>query len=185
MDNFVFEPSNKFLDPERILFAAGLTPGQTVADLGTGSGFYTQAAGKIVGDAGLVYACDILETALDHVAAEGRLKGLRNLKSFRTDLELPNSCAVIPVGSVDLVIMANIAHQIKNPTAMFKEAYRILKTGGKLVVTEWNDQPSPIGPQVEDRVSSEQVVKLAKQATLKEAGTLLTDNYHFGLMFIK
>jgi len=185
MNNFVFDPSSKFLDPEKILFAAGLSQGQTIADLGAGSGFYTLAAGKITGDGGVVYAVDILDTALDHVAAEGRLKGLRNLKTLRADLEQANSCSTIPTGTVDCVIMANITHQIRNPAALFTEAYRILKTGGKLIAIEWNDQPGPIGPPAADRMPSESLQKVAKQTALKDAGTLATDSYHYGLMFIK
>jgi ubiquinone/menaquinone biosynthesis C-methylase UbiE len=185
MNNFVFDPSVKFLDPEKILFAAGLASGQVVADFGTGSGFYTLAAGKIVGDQGSVYAIDILETALDHVAAEGRLKGLRNLKTLRADLEIENSCSTIPTGSVDMVVMANVAHQIKNQQALFGEAYRMLKTGGKLVVIDWNDQPGPIGPVAADRITPDNISRQAKQTTFKEAGMLPTDVYHYGLMFIK
>lgn len=185
MKSLVFDPSHKFLDPEKLLFSAGLTAGQIVADLGTGSGFYTLAAGKIVGEQGLVYSTDILETALDHVAAEGRLKGLRNLKTFRCDLEQASSCLTIPTGTVDMVILANITHQLKNQTALFAESYRVLKTSGKLVVVEWNDQPAGFGPSASDRVSVDQIRKLAGQAVLKEAGTLPTDPYHYGLMFIK
>src|SRR5258708_33097125 len=113
MNNFVFDPSSKFLDPDKLLFASGRSAGQSVADLGTGSGFYALAAAKIVGDAGLVYSCDILESALDHVAAEARVKGVRNLKTFRTDLEQSNSCLQIPTGSVALVILANLLHQLQ------------------------------------------------------------------------
>ncbi|MEJ0021744.1 MAG: class I SAM-dependent methyltransferase [Candidatus Doudnabacteria bacterium] len=185
MDNFIFDPASKFLDPEKILFAAGLSAGQIVADLGTGSGFYTLAAGKIVGDGGQVFAVDILDTALDHVSAEARMKGLRNLKILRADLEQADSCRNIPTGSIDMAIMANIFHQIKNHAALFTEAYRMLKTGGKLVAIDWNDMPGPIGPMAADRVKPEVLKKLAKQTTLKEAGVLPTDIYHYGLMFIK
>lgn len=185
MNNFVFNPAAKFLDPEKILFAAGLSEGQIVADLGSGSGFYALAAGKIVGDNGLVYAVDVLDTALDHISAEGRLKGVRNLKTMRTDLELLNSCRLIPTGSVDMVILANITHQIKNQNVLFTEAYRMLKTGGELVVIEWNDQPGPIGPRAAERIQPANLRKLTKQITLKEAGTLETDSYHYGLMFVK
>jgi ubiquinone/menaquinone biosynthesis C-methylase UbiE len=185
MNNFIFQPATKFLDPEKILFAAGLSAGQVVADLGTGSGFYSVAAGKIVGDQGLVYAVDILDTALDHVSAEGRLKGLRNLKTFRCDLEQSNSCRIIPTGSVDLVILATIVHQIKDQSALFTEAYRLLKTGGKLIAVEWNDQPSPIGPAALDRIQPANFIKLAKQTSFKQAGALATDTYHYGLVFIK
>jgi len=185
MDNFVFDPSIKFLDPEKLLFASGLSSGQVVVDLGSGSGFYTLAAGKIVGDHGSVCSVDILETALDHVTAEARLKGLRNLKTLRTNLEENKSCANIQTGTVDLVIVANLLHQIKNQNELFTEIYRLLKTGGKLIVVEWNDQPSSIGPVANERLKPGQIRQLAKQVTLKEAGTLPTDPYHYGLMFIK
>ena len=185
MNNFVFDPSIKFLDPERVLFAVGLAAGQTVADLGAGSGFYVLAAGKIIGDQGVVYAVDILGSALDHIAAESRLKSLRNVKTIRADLEQASACTAIPTGSVDLVILANIIHQIKNQTALVAESYRILKTGGKIFVIEWNDQPGPIGPPVTERIRPEQVKKLLATAALKESGAVTADIYHYGLMFIK
>lgn len=185
MNSFVFEPSTKFLDPEQVLFATGLSSGQVVADLGTGSGFYTMAASKIVGDQGMVFAVDILESALDHVAAEARLKGMRNLKTLRSDLEQVNSCLAIPTGSADLVVFANVVHQIKNQKVLFTEAYRIIKTGGRLLVVDWNDQLSPIGPPSAERISPEQVKKFANQVVLKEAGSIAADRYHYGLIFIK
>ena len=185
MDNFVFNSGSKFLDPEKLLFAAGLTPGQRVADLGTGSGFYSLAAGKMVGEQGLVYSTDILESALDHVSAEARRKGLNNLKIFRTDLEQADSCSVVPTGSVDLVILANIIHQLKNQSALLAETYRMLKTGGRMVVVEWNDTASPIGPAVFSRVKPDEVARLAASAALKSAGEISCDTYHYGLIFIK
>jgi ubiquinone/menaquinone biosynthesis C-methylase UbiE len=185
MNNFALDPSTKFLDPERILFSAGLTAGQTVVDLGAGSGFYSLAAGKLSGDQGLVYSVDILERALEHVASEGRVKGLRNLKTLRTDLEQSNSCKAIPTGTADLVILANILHQIRKPEVLFAESYRLLKTGGKLLTVEWNDQPGPIGPPVAERMGQKQLIKLATSSNFKEAGLVPADIYHYGLVFIK
>ncbi|OGE82353.1 MAG: hypothetical protein A3B10_02640 [Candidatus Doudnabacteria bacterium RIFCSPLOWO2_01_FULL_44_21] len=184
MNKFLFEPP-KFLDPEKTLFAAGLTSGQTLADLGAGSGFYVMAAGKIVGERGSVFAVDILESALDHIAAEARVKGLRNVKMIRCDLEQASSCSGIPTGSLDYVLLANTLHQIKNRKGLLTEVYRLLKTGGKLIALEWNDQPSPIGPQIADRLAPTEIVKLASQTNLKELGMLPVDIYHYGLMFIK
>jgi len=185
MNNFLFDPSAKFNDPEKILFAAGLSSGQTFADYGAGSGFYTFAAGKIVGEQGAVFAVDILQTALDHIAAEARLKGLRNIKTVRADLEDTQALKAIPVGSVDVVLFSNITHQINNKSVLFTEAYRSLKTGGKLLVIDWNETPSPIGPPATSRLSALEVGKLALDSHLKAAGELPSDIYHYGLMFIK
>lgn len=185
MNNFLFDPSAKFNDPEKILFAAGLSAGQTFADYGAGSGFYTFAAGKIVGEQGAVFAVDILQTALDHIAAEGRMKGLRNIKTVHADLEDQEALKAIPIGTMDMVLFSNITHQIKNKTVLFAEAYRSLKTGGKLLVIDWNETPSPIGPPFSSRLSALEVGKLAQQSHMKAAGELPADIYHYGLMYIK
>jgi ubiquinone/menaquinone biosynthesis C-methylase UbiE len=185
MNNFIHVPTLKFNNPEKILFAAGLAPGQVFADFGAGSGFYSFAAGKVVGEHGAVFAVDVLQTALDHVAAEARLKGLRNVKTVRADLEKDKSLEGIPVGSVDVVLFSNITHQIHEKTRLFETAYRVLRTGGKLLVIDWNDIPSPIGPPAELRTSAKQVEEFAKAVNLKPAGHLPADNYHYALMFIK
>jgi hypothetical protein len=65
------------------------------------------------------------------------------------------------------------------------EAYRLLKTGGKLLVIEWNDKVSPIGPEISSRVSEMEVNKFASKASFKSAGTVNVDAYHYGLMYIK
>jgi len=185
MTKSVFDPSSKFLDPERILFAAGLGAGHAFADLGAGSGYYSLAGAKIVGEQGVVYSVDVLETALDHIAAESRLKNVRNIKTLACDLEQANACKQIPTGGVDVVLLSNITHQITNRQNLYAECYRMLKTGGKLVVLEWNDHHGPLGPLQTHRVSESDISALAKAASLKPAGKLEVDSYHYGLMFIK
>jgi predicted methyltransferase len=185
MNKFVFDPTRKFVDPERVLFAAGLSAGQTFADFGSGSGFYSLGASKIVGEQGVVYSIDVLESALDHVVAEARLKGLRNIKTMMCDLEQSAPCGQISTGTVDMVLFANITHQIKNRPNLFAEAFRLLKTGGKLVVIEWNQQPSPIGPPAAERVDEADIASIGKKAGFKTVGELTVDPYHYGSMFIK
>ncbi|MBI4363366.1 MAG: class I SAM-dependent methyltransferase [Candidatus Doudnabacteria bacterium] len=185
MESLVFDPQIKFLSPDKVLFATGLTVSQTVADLGTGSGFYAVAAAKIVGETGNVLVVDILESALEHVSAEARLKFLRNIKTLRCDLEKPKSCLKIPDGSVDLVIMGNILHQIGSKDNLMTEAYRLLKTGGKLLLIDWNQKPSTIGPPAKARISSEQARQLVLKFNFKLSREVDTDNYHYGMVFVK
>lgn len=185
MNTSVFNSTGKFLDPEKVLFEAGLNKTQTVVDLGTGSGFYAIAASKIVGSQGRVYVVDILDNVLAHVASEARLKGLRNIQTLRCDLELPNACDTIQDSVADLIIFANVTHEISNKDAMFTEAYRMLKTGGKLLVVEWNATPSPIGPRSEDRISEQDVLDLTSKKNFKLIRHLETDRYHYGLLLFK
>src|SRR6185436_14616990 len=106
-------------------------------------------------------------------------------KTLICDLEKPESCSQIPMGAVDMVLLTNVAHQITNKANLFAEVYRLMKTGGKLVVIDWNGNPSPIGPQSADRVTKEDITQLARKATLKPGGEMNIDPYHFGLIFIK
>lgn len=176
---------NKFLDPEKVLFHAGLGRGQVMVDFGAGSGYYVLAGGKIVGDKGLVYAVDLLEAALEHIGAEARLRLLRNIRTVRADLDVPESCRSIPEGTCDLLLMGNVVHEVKNRQSLFVEAYRLLKTGGKLLVLEWNDQRSPIGPAPEVRVKPEEVMAIAEKHSFKFVKRVDADKFHFGLLFIK
>ncbi|MBI2355901.1 MAG: methyltransferase domain-containing protein [Candidatus Doudnabacteria bacterium] len=185
MSGFVFQPGVRFLDPEKVLFNAGLAPGQLVADLGAGSGFFAIAASKMAGQTGRVFVVDIMEQALNHVSSEARLKGLRNIQTIRGNLEEKNACKDIPEGGVDLVILANVLHQIKNKGQLFKEAYRLLKSGGKVLVIDWNQNPSPIGPSASERISEAEAVKLAQRSTFKQVSRIEADNYHYGFLFAK
>jgi ubiquinone/menaquinone biosynthesis C-methylase UbiE len=180
-----FKVSQRFLDPEKVLFRAGLSGGQTLADLGSGSGHYALAGASIVGTAGKVVAVDVLESSLAHVSAEARLRMFKNIKTIQADLEQPVGVRQVADGSCDMVVFGNLFHQIKNRGQLLKESYRMLKTQGRLVVVDWNDAPGPIGPKHEDRVMEKEVTKLVEAAGFKPHGHIDTDNYHYGLIFIK
>lgn len=183
--SFVYNPNNKFLDPAKVLFQAGLAASQIVADLGSGNGFFALAAGKIVGPSGKVYAVDILADALDFTTTDARIAGLTNIQTLRCDLELPHACVSINEGSADMVIFSNIVHEIVNKINLFAEAYRLLKSGGKLLIVEWSDQASPIGPPQATRVKRLEVERLARDSNFKLDKIVETDQYHYGLVFIK
>jgi ubiquinone/menaquinone biosynthesis C-methylase UbiE len=178
------DKNTKFLDPEQVLFRAGLARGAQVLDLGAGSGFFAQASAKIAGDSGKVYVVDILESALEHVAAAARVSNFRNIQTIRKDLE-KDSLDAVPSGSLDLVIMANILHQIHNSKNLFEETFRTLKTSGKVLVIDWNETPSPIGPKSDDRIAENTVRTLAQQGGLHFNNKIETDQYHYGLIFNK
>lgn len=177
--------SNKrFLDPEAVLFRTGVSRGNYVVDLGAGSGFFALASAEIVGSEGQVLVVDILESALEHVSAEARLKNLRNIKTVRADLET-DGVEQIEAGSADVVIIANLIYQIKDPSNLMRTAYRLLKTNGKLLVIDWNAKSTSIGPKTSERISEEQIKAIAEKMSLKFNANIEADQYHFGLIFVK
>src|SRR5579859_1076081 len=101
----------RFLDPLQILSFAGFEKGQTVADFGCGNGFYPVAAGKIVGDQGMVYAVDVKSESLEATASAAKHEGLKNIYTIRHDLEFPG--VPITENSSDAVVLAGILHLSK------------------------------------------------------------------------
>jgi ubiquinone/menaquinone biosynthesis C-methylase UbiE len=174
---------SKFINPKAVLFQAGLKAGQSVADLGTGSGFYSLAAAEIVGNNGHVHSADVKDSALEHLSVEARVKGLKTIKTYRCDLDEEKLACRVPEGECDMVVLANILHEVKHPKNLIKHAYAMLKSGGRLVVVDWNSQPGPIGPHAEKRVSESDAKKLLESCSFKHIKNLETDEYHYGLVF--
>jgi ubiquinone/menaquinone biosynthesis C-methylase UbiE len=176
--------NQRFIDPEKVLFRAGLTSGQTVADFGAGSGFYALSAAKVVGNNGKVFVVDVLESALAHVSADARLRMAKNIQTIQADLE-NSDIKQIADGSCDMVILANVIHQVNNRQNLLAQTYRVLKTKGKILAVDWNDKPSPIGPKVEARISEQETKKFLEKTGVRFDSSIETDPYHFGMVFIK
>jgi ubiquinone/menaquinone biosynthesis C-methylase UbiE len=176
--------NTKFLDPEQVLFRTGLSRAATVVDLGAGSGFFALASAKIVGEQGKVFVVDILESALAHVSASSRIHNYRNVQTIRKDLEKA-SVDQVSAGTADLVIIANLLHGVTSMQTIFTESYRMLKTGGKLLVIDWNEKASPFGPKSAERKSEEEIKTVASKTNLKFQTNIETDSYHYGLIFNK
>jgi ubiquinone/menaquinone biosynthesis C-methylase UbiE len=174
----------KFVQPEDVLTEAGLAPGMAAADLGSGNGFFTIPAAKMVGDAGLVWAVDILDEALGHVTSAARMERLKNIRTHKFDLESFNACGV-PDLSCNFVIIGKILSQIEGADNLVRQAWRMLKTGGTVLVLEWKKTRSPLGPDYESRLSQEQVKNLFVKQGFKYARELEPDPYHYALIFQK
>src|SRR3989344_7745125 len=95
------------LSPETIIVHLELTPGQTVADFGCGSGHYSILAAKRVGANGKVYAFDVIAQALEALRSRATLERLRNIETIRANIEQIGG-SKLKENSVDAAIIANI-----------------------------------------------------------------------------
>jgi ubiquinone/menaquinone biosynthesis C-methylase UbiE len=135
-----------FADPENNIKQFAIKDGSVVADLGTGSGFYTLAAAKAVGSAGKIYAVDIDSDMLARIKDEADDMDLKNVEIIKGDLEKVGGTKLAD-GSVDAAIVSNILFQISNKDGLIKEVGRILKKGGRALVVDWKDSFGGLGPQ--------------------------------------
>lgn len=174
---------NKFLNPNLVIAQAGLMQGQTVVDLGCGSGFYVLPAAQMVGSAGTVYAVDILEDKLAATISITGQFGYKNVKVVRADLSRP--FLDLPEGYCDVVITGNIFHEITPRDQLIKNIYRLLKTGGRLLAVEWKKTATPFGPPLDKRIDQQQLEILLMQAGLRKNKELEADSYHYAVLFEK
>lgn len=176
-------PKN-FLDPKEIIKQIDIASGSTVADFGCGSGFFSLAFAEAVGEEGKVYSLDILPSALESVESKAKLQGLTNIIPQRANLEKEGG-SKLPDDSNDWVIMKDMLFQNKMKEVILKEAYRVLKNGGKLLLVEWNDHKESIGPEKNIRVAEEDLKKMAEIQGFKLEKELKAGDFHYGAIFKK
>lgn len=174
---------NKFVNPANVVAQTGLSNGDIVADLGCGGGFYTLPAAQIVGPSGLVYALDIQDSKLAFTQSIAHQLNLVNINTIQANLEEP--ALEVPDGTCDLVITASILHEIPRREPVFTNAYRMLKTGGKLLVVEWKKGFTIFGPDQSKRISTEDMEAEVIKLGFKKVQDIPADNFHYSMLFIK
>jgi ubiquinone/menaquinone biosynthesis C-methylase UbiE len=175
-----------FVSPEQIIEMLDLAPPMVVADFGCGSGHYVIGAAKKVGKSGKVYAIDIQQEMLSFVRSQAQMVGLNNVETIWTDLEMPNATR-LKENTVDLIIISNILFQAEDKNQVLKEALRILKTGGRMVVIEWNieEQGSKLGPIMDARISPQDAKTIFEGAGFSFVKEFDPGEHHYGLIFKK
>ncbi len=170
-----------FINPEAILDQLDLREGQMVAEFGCGSGGFTIPLAKRL-KGGRVYALDIQEEALSALQGRKDMEGLFNIEVRRCDLEAPEG-STLPRDFLDLVLIPDVLFQVDNKAQLLKEAKRILKIGGKILVIDWLPNTS-LSPKY-GCISPEDLQKIAESFKLKLEKELEAGKYHYGLVFVK
>ncbi len=152
----------------KLLPSLEIKPGDTVADLGAGSGFYTERLAKTVGPKGKVYAIDIQPEMLALIKQRAKAKGFKNVQLIQntvSDLKLPPS-------SVDLILMVDVYHELSYPYEMTTAMVRALKPGGRLAFVEFRGEDDNVPILAVHKMTERQVIKEMEPFPLKHVRTL-------------
>jgi ubiquinone/menaquinone biosynthesis C-methylase UbiE len=122
--------------PELVLQAMRLRPGQTVAEIGCGSGFFARRLARAVAPGGRVYAEDIQPEMLALLKGRTAREKIDNVVPvLGTDVD-----PKLPQGSVDWILMADVYHEFQQPRPMLARIRDSLAPGGQVALVEYRQE---------------------------------------------
>jgi ubiquinone/menaquinone biosynthesis C-methylase UbiE len=127
-------PLRRFLTDPRRLFKGLVAPGDVVADLGCGPGFFTLPLAEAVGDRGTVVAVDLQAAMLDRVRERASRRGLAarvRLQHCRAE-----SLGLDEVAPIDFALAFWMVHEVPDAAHLMAEVHDALRPGGRLLVAE-------------------------------------------------
>lgn len=151
------EDRRAMLPVEGVIQYSNLSIEDTVADLGTGNGYFTLPVAKKIERQ--VYTVDIepkMLTMLKELAEKEEVGNIRYIESDLENIQLNDR-------SVDKVMAAFVIHEVTDPAKALREIKRILKPDGKFLLIEWKTVETEIGPPLADKISSQDMVVLLEQ----------------------
>jgi len=173
-----------FTEPLENIRNLNLKENSKIADFGAGSGHYTLAAAERVRMSGQVYAIDVQKEILSKIQTTARERGLRNIQVVWGDLDKIGG-SKLRENMVDAVIISNVLFQSENKENLSKEAFRILKQGGEVMLIDWSDSYGGIGPALGDVVSEEEGKKIFENTGFKFDKSFNAGDHHWGIIFKK
>jgi ubiquinone/menaquinone biosynthesis C-methylase UbiE len=141
--------------PTRLLDSLKIKPGETVADIGAGSGYFSFRLAKRLGSAGKVLAVDIQPEMLAFIRkrmAEEKVTNVEPILGTEKDPKLP-------AAAVDLILMVDVYHEFEYPYEMTQAMVRSLKPGGRIVFVEYRKEDPEVPIKLVHKMTEKQVRK--------------------------
>ena len=153
--------------PDRVIAALGLTSGQSVADIGAGTGYFSVRLAKAPG-LPRVFAVDIEPAMVEYLEHRAMREGLKNIVAVRASADRAN----LPE-PVDVALVVDTYHHIPNRAAYFAGLKKSLKPAARLAIIDFK-KGAPDGPPEQFRFSAEQIT-----GELSKAGFTLRAQHDF------
>lgn len=177
-------PLPTFSNPEENIKALGIYEGMIIADLGAGTGSYTIPLAEKVGETGRVYSVEVQKEFLANIKNAAVSRGLKNVEVLWGDIEHLGGTK-IKDGACDAVVISNVLFQAEDKSALIREARRIIKTGGKLLLVDWSDSFSNLGPTPAAVVTKDIARKLLEAEGFVLKNEVPVGEHHYGLIFLR
>ncbi len=148
---------------DRVIQAIGIQPGEVIADIGAGSGYFTFRFARATGSQGKVYAVEIERTWLDYLEARAVHEGLSNIETVQAGTAVSG----LPAACCDVIFLCNTYYMIADRVAYLEHLAEGLRPGGRVVIIDWLRRPLPRGPALHYKLTTQQVHSEIRQAGLE------------------
>ncbi len=153
---------------EKIVDALEVEVNQRVADVGAGTGFFSELLAKAVGPGGQVWALEISPKFAEHLRDRFAKAGLSQVEV----VENSDRSTGLAESAIDLAFICDVYHHFEYPKAMLENLRHVLRSGGTLVIVDFERIPGTSKDWVLDHVRA---AKEVFRAEIEEAGFAFRD----------
>ncbi len=150
---------DEYQKPEQTLDALELKAGETIADIGAGSGYFAFRIAKRVGATGRVYAVDISPEMVVHLNRRIRDAGVDNVTTVLAEPSDP----LLPARSIDRFFVCDTWHHIENRSDYLDKIRAALKPDGEIVIVDFHKRELPFGPPPAMKIARDDVIGEMRQ----------------------
>ena len=158
-----------------------IKPGDKVADIGAGTGYFSLPMARLVGDSGTVYAVDIQPEMLAIIEQRSQDQGIKNIERVLAEVDDPR----LQADTLNLVLFVDAYHEFEWPKEVMTGIYKSLVRGGKVVLIEYRAEDPAVPIKRLHKMSESQARKEMEAIGLEFVSNLdFLPQQHF-LVFAK
>lgn len=165
------------LAPKETLLKVGFQKNMILCDIGSGTGVFAFEAAKISGND--IYALEVSQKLITLLEARKETYGLPNVKVEKVKdkgLPLKSNCC-------DMALLVTVLHELEARSEMLSEVKRILKDNGKLLIIEFHEKQTPMGPPISHRIGEDKVERLCIESGFQVWNRLFLGDNFYGILF--
>jgi predicted methyltransferase len=142
-------------NPKRLMAALALLPGQTACDLGAGNGYHTLMMAAAVAPTGRAIAADLQPKMLALLQGRAKAANITNIEVVLSDA----NDSKLPTAGCDVVLMADVYHELSDPAAVLAQLQRVLKPTGTIALVEFRAEDPEVPVKELHKMSKAQILR--------------------------
>lgn len=166
--------------PHEVLTALNLKPGEVIADIGAGSGYFTFRLAHHVGAKGKVYAVDVSPDMIRHINRRSRELKANNVVSVLADPDDP----LLAEQSVNRFFICDVWHHVEDRPKYLSLMKKMLKPRGEIVMIDFHKKELPFGPPMGMKIAREDLLKQMEGSGFRLAKEHTFLPYQYFLVFV-